>query len=434
MTPPRFTPERSTGVSDGPSASPVGGPGLVRPSLVGRLPGWSARTIGFGLAVGLVLLAGSPPALAHGPVPPEPPTLPNLLLGWSFDPWIWIPLLGAGLAWRWAVRRVNAAHPSNPVPASRTWALVGALAAIAVALQSGVERYDTSLFWIHMIQHLLLTMVAAPLIALSGPVTLLLRVASPEDRRRWILPVLHSRFLRTIAHPIVAWLVFAGVAWATHFSPLFDAALEDFRLHQLEHALLFSSGLFFWWPVAGVDPTPWRLSYPARLLYVGLQMPQNTFLSLAIYSASAPLYPHYATLVRPWGPTPLADQQLAGGIMWVAGDLMFLIVAMALLAAWMGSEERGTAKVDARAEVELAAIQARAAALRAARGEAEADPIGRGQGLGAPESTGAEEWPPRAGPPVDSGGHPQPDRGPDPAGPPATWERGSGQGEASRAR
>lgn len=315
-------------------------------------------------AVAVVILLGAPPpTLAHGPVPSEAPTIPNLLLGWSFDPWIWIPLLAAGLLWRSAVRRVDAAHPTNPVPRHRSWAFVGALVAVAVALQSGIETYDTSLFWVHMIQHLLLTMVAAPLVALAGPVTLLLRVAGPEDRRRWILPVLHSRAVRVLAHPVVAWLVFAGVAWGTHFSPLFEAALEDRLVHDLEHGLLFGSGLLFWWPAAGVDPTPWRLSYPARLLYVGLQMPQNTFLSLAIYSASAPLYPHYATLDRPWGPTPLADQQLAGGIMWVAGDLMFLVVALALLAAWMQSEARTTARADARADAERAAIRARELAL-----------------------------------------------------------------------
>ncbi|GIW20714.1 MAG: hypothetical protein KatS3mg065_1010 [Chloroflexota bacterium] len=319
---------------------------------------------GAGLVLGLVSALANPGlVLAHGPVPAEPPTPVNLALDWSFDPWIWIPLLAAGLFWRWAVRRVNAAHPTNPVPAHRTWAFVGGLVAVAVALQSGIERYDTSLFWIHMIQHLLLTMVAAPLLALSGPVTLLLRVASPDDRRRWILPVLHSRAVRIVAHPVVAWLVFAGVAWGTHFSPLYNAALEDRLVHDLEHALLFGSGLLFWWPAAGVDPTPWRLSYPARLLYVGLQMPQNTFLSLAIYSASEPLYPHYATLVRPWGPTPLADQQLGGGIMWVAGDLMFLVVALVLLWAWMEAEGRATARSDARAEVERAAIRARELAL-----------------------------------------------------------------------
>lgn len=354
-------------------------------SPVGALVGRFGRPALLAMPLALAGLVGPPAVLAHGPAPAEPPTALNLLLGWSFDPWIWIPLAGSGLLWRWAVRRVNAAHPANPVPRQRSLAFFGALVAVAVALQSGIERYDTSLFALHMVQHLLLTMVAAPLVALSGPVTLLLRVAGPSERRRVILPVLHSRAVRILGHPVVAWLVFAGVAWGTHFSPLFDAALEDRLVHDLEHALLFASGLLFWWPAAGVDPTPWRLSYPARLLYVGLQMPQNTFLSLAIYSANTPLYPHYATLARDWGPTPLADQQIAGGIMWVAGDLMFLVVALVLLAAWMQTEERSLPRADARAEVERAAIRAREAAIRARElALAERDRGDAGPTVGAP--------------------------------------------------
>src|SRR5439155_27357025 len=138
-------------------------------------------------------------------------------------------------------------------------------------------------------------------------------------RRRWILPVLHSRVVRVLTHPVVAWLVFASVMWGTHFSPLFNESLENPLLHQLEHALYLTAALLFWWPVLGADPAPWRLPYPVRALYAFLQMPQNTFLALAIYSSSNVLYAHYATLQRTWGPAPLEDQQLAGGLMWVIG-------------------------------------------------------------------------------------------------------------------
>ena len=111
------------------------------------------------------------------------------------------------------------------------------MVAIAFALMSGIERYDTTLFSVHMVQHILLMLVAAPLIALAAPVTLILRVSSSETRHRWVLPVLHSRVVRFLAHPLVASLVFAVVLWSAHFTPLFDAALEDPLLHDLEHAL-----------------------------------------------------------------------------------------------------------------------------------------------------------------------------------------------------
>src|SRR5258705_8414739 len=115
-----------------------------------------------------------------------------------------------------AVRRTNAPTPANPVPRRRSVFFLGGLLTIAIALQSGIERYDTTLFSIHMVQHILLTLVAAPLIALGARVTLLLRVAPPAVRRRWILPVLHSRVLRIISFPVVALVALAAVLLGNH--------------------------------------------------------------------------------------------------------------------------------------------------------------------------------------------------------------------------
>ena len=317
---------------------------------------------GFG-AVAAGWLAAVPGAAAHGPVDVGPPDLPGLMFGWTFEPFVAIPLLAAAWLWLLAVRRVNATHPANPVPRLRSVAFFAGLAAIAVALLSGIERWDTILFSVHMVQHILLTLVAPPLLALSAPITLVLRVATPEVRRRRILPVLHSRILRAVSFPVVAGVVFAGVMWATHFSPLFDLALENPLAHDLEHGLYLGAGLLFWWPALGQDPAPWRMSHPIRALYVFLQMPQNTFLAVALLSAGAPLYAHYATLARPWGPTPLADQQLAAGIMWFVGDLLFLAAILGLVAAWIRHEEASTARADRRADAELAEIRTREARL-----------------------------------------------------------------------
>jgi putative copper resistance protein D len=309
------------------------------------------------------LLLAPAAARAHGPAPAEPPTVANLAFGWSFEPAVLLPLVAAAWAWIWAVRRVDAEHPGNPVPRRRSVAFLGGLFAIAVALLSGIERYDTTLFSIHMVQHVLLTLVAAPLIALGAPVTLLLRVASPRVRQRLVLPILHSRVLRVLAFPVVSWLVFAVVMWASHFSPLFDAALEDPAVHFVEHALFLGSGLLFWWPAVGLDPSPWRMSHPARIAYVFLQMPQNTLLAVVIVNAAAPLYAHYATLALPWGPTALADQQIAGSVMWLAGDGLFLAAIAGLLAGWMRHEDRATARSERRDEVERAQIRSREARL-----------------------------------------------------------------------
>lgn len=317
---------------------------------------WSA-------ALAVPWLAAAPVVAAHGTTPPEPPTAASLLLGWTFEP---LPTLGIAVAlivWWRLVRRVDAAHPAHPVPRRRSVAFGLGMAAIAVALQSGIGAYDTALFSVHMVQHVLLTFVAAPLIALSGPITLLLRAATPDVRRRWILPVLHSRVLRVAAFPVVSWLAFAAVMWASHFSPLFDAALEDPLAHDLEHGLFLGTALLFWWPVVAVDPAPWRMPYPARALYVFLQMPQNTFLAVVLLGATSVLYPHYASTGRTFGSTPLADQGTAAGIMWIVGDVVFLVAILAIIAAWMRAEARDADRTDRRADVERAAIRRREQAL-----------------------------------------------------------------------
>ncbi len=303
------------------------------------------------------------PVLAHGPVPTESPTAASLLFGWTWESIPTLAIVGTVAWWLWAVRRVGAAHPRNPVPGRRTVAFLAGMLALAFALVSGIERYDTSLFSIHMVQHVLLMLVAAPLLALAAPVTLVLRVSSAQTRRRWLLPLLHSRVVRFLAHPVVAWVMFAGTMWATHFSPLFNASLEDPVVHDLEHLLFLSGALLFWWPAVALDPAPWRMSHPARVGYLFTQMTQNTFLAVVILNATTVLYPHYATLVRPWGISALEDQRLAAGIMWIAGDAIFLTAILAVVAGWMRAEARNEAREDRRADEELTQIRIRESRL-----------------------------------------------------------------------
>jgi cytochrome c oxidase assembly factor CtaG len=308
-------------------------------------------------------------ALAHGAVPHDPPSVANILFGWRFDPLIVGGLVLAAVAWLVLVRRVARLHPEHPVPPARTAAFLAGLAAIAAALLSGIERYDTTLFSIHMVQHLLLMLVAAPLLVLAAPVTQLLRAASPGARQRWLLPVLHSTVIEAIGHPVVAWLTFTLVTWLTHFSPLFDLALEDRGIHELEHAAYLGAAILFWWPAISTDPARHRLPYPVRVLYVLLQLPVNSFLGMAILFASDPLYAHYATLGSPYGIAPLADQQLAGGVMWLAGDVVFIGAILAIVATWMRQEEANAPAEERRADVQREALRERADQLARSRAE-----------------------------------------------------------------
>ena len=322
----------------------------------------------------LAWLAVAAPALAHGPFDPTPPTLWILATNWSFDPTVAIPLALVAVGWLWLVDRIDRQHPANPVPPLRTVSFLLGLFAVAVALQSGIERYDTALFSIHMVQHLLLTLVAPPLLLLGAPITQLLRGASPRIRRA-LLRVLHSSPVAFISHPVTAWIAFTVVMWGSHFSALFDVALENPSVHQVEHVLYISTALLFWLPVIGVDPAPRRLGFPARILYLLTQMPPSSFLAMSILFASAPLYHHYATEGSPYGIDPLSDQQAAAGIMWIASDVVFIGAILLVVGAWMRHEERRTAETEARTDLERAALAARADRLAAARA------AGRGPGL-----------------------------------------------------
>lgn len=340
----------------------------LRPPRVASAAAGRTVLVGFGF---VAWLAAAPAAAAHEAVPPAP-TPGSILFDWSFEPLVQVPLILTALAYLYAATKVSAAHPRNPWPRSRLAAFLAGLAAIEIALESGIAAYDTTLFSIHMVQHVLLMMVAAPLLLLGSPITLLMRLASHRQRVRWILPVLHSRFIRVLSFPVVSWLIFAAVMWGSHFSQLFELSLEDPLVHDLEHLLFLASALLFWWPAIGLDPAPWRLPHPLRVLYVFLQMPQNTFLALAIFSSSVPLYSHYATLVRSWGPTVLDDQQIAGAVMWIAGDMTFLVMVLALVYGWMRDEERQGDRLDARADAQRSEIrrrEARLAQTRAAGGQ-----------------------------------------------------------------
>ncbi|MGZ6299365.1 MAG: cytochrome c oxidase assembly protein, partial [Candidatus Limnocylindria bacterium] len=205
----------------------------------------------------------------------QQPSPAIVLSTWSPDPLLWIGIVVATVAYLAAVRVVNRHHPANMVPKWRIAAWLSGVAVVAVALVSAVHAYAGILFAVHMVQHLLLAMVAPPLLALGAPVTLALRVASPTVRRTALLPLLHSRVVRAISWPPFGWALFAIVMWATHFSPIFNAALENQAIHSGEHLLYLLAGVLFWWPVICADPSRWRLSPVGRMVYLASQMPFN---------------------------------------------------------------------------------------------------------------------------------------------------------------
>ena len=226
-----------------------------------------------------------------------------------------------------------------------------------IALTSPIEAYEGQLFSVHMLQHMLIELVAAPLLLLGAPATLALRAASPSVRRR-LLAILHSRAVAVLSFPLLAWVLFAAVNWGWHFSSLYDQALENPWLHNMQHATFLGAALLFWWPVVGADPARWRLPHPARLFYLFLAMPQNSFLGIALMSAPPSLYPTTTSRTSATGGRRRAvDQSVGGMLMWVGGDVVFLLAMGLVVAAWVRAEDRRTAREDAREDARVSALR-----------------------------------------------------------------------------
>jgi putative copper resistance protein D len=270
---------------------------------------------------------------------------------WHADPIVLLGLAIAAGAFLLGVRRASGA-----VSPARVRYFAAALAVLLVALVSPVAVWAEERFAPHMVQHLMLTYVAAPLLAFSAPVTLALQAASPAVRQRWLLPVLRSGPVKVLSHPVPAFCAFAGVMYATHFSGLYDASLRSPVVHGFEHLLYLAAAVLFWWPVVRRDPVPGTFPWPARVLYLLLSMPLQSMLGLAVYSSEQPLYARYAELAP--RAEVLDDQHLAGVIMWVGGDVLMLAAIGLAIGAWMRADARETVRLDARLDAARKKLEA----------------------------------------------------------------------------
>lgn len=217
----------------------------------------------------------------------------------------------------------------------RALAFASGLAALLAVLTPPFDDLaDRSFAW-HMGQHLVLALVVPPLILLADPVRAVLR-RSPRRIGRALARLLQSGPVRLVSHPLPAWLFFVGTLWGTHFSPLYDLALDSEPVHALEHGLYLTSALLFWGVALGTIPWGAPLPYPVRAFFVFLAMPFSAFLGLAIFSANHVLYAHYRAL----GEAALADQRDGGELMWLGGGLLMFVAFMGLIAAWARAEMR----------------------------------------------------------------------------------------------
>jgi cytochrome c oxidase assembly factor CtaG len=267
-------------------------------------------------------------------------------------------IVGALALYLWGVRRNNTLHPRHLWPAGKTVALVAALVTTALSIFTFVGVYDSELFWDHMVQHLLLIMVAAPLFAIASPLELAWR-STTGTAHLVVTEALRSPVAKFLGHPAVAFVLYAVVIPISHLTVWYNDTLTHESVHNGEHLVFLLVGYMFWRQIFGNDPNAYRLHPALQFFYLFLAIPIDTFTGVSLAGASRELFPAYLATHRNWGPSYVVDLHAGGSIMWVVGDTLMLWPMVPVALRWMHLEERKAVRVDRELDAQ-AAEEARA--------------------------------------------------------------------------
>jgi putative copper resistance protein D len=254
-------------------------------------------------------------------------------------------LLAAGAFYLACVRRVHATR-SRRWPARRSAAFAAGIAVALAGVASPLAAQAEIRLADHMVQHLLLMLVAAPLLVAGAPLSLALQALRGRPRER-LAAAVRSRPVRVLAHPLVAFSVFAAATVATHLTGFYDLAVRDGGVHLLEHAIYLASALLFWLPVVGTNPVPQLRTWITRTIYLILAMPPMSAVAVVLLYAETPRYPSYVEAARAHGFSALLDQQDGAAIMWVAGSMAMVAASVAIGWQALVREERRQRAIDA---------------------------------------------------------------------------------------
>jgi cytochrome c oxidase assembly factor CtaG len=252
------------------------------------------------------------------------------------------------------VRRANALRPRHPWSSLKTAAFIGGLVSTAISIFSFIGVYQQELFWDHMVQHLILIMVAAPLFAISSPVRLIWRATTGTAHERFTA-LLRSRTARILGHPGVAFVAYAVLIPITHLTVWYNYTLEHPAVDNVEHLIFLGLGYLFWRQIFGDDPNCYRLHPALKFAYLFLAIPIDTFTGLSLDQQTHELFPAYLTFHRTWGPSLVDDLHIGGVLMWVAGDTLMLWPMIPVALGWLHLEERKAVRIDRQLDAAEAA-------------------------------------------------------------------------------
>ncbi|MBX7551025.1 cytochrome c oxidase assembly protein [Streptomyces sp. NPDC004232] len=306
----------------------------------------------------------------HGMMMDLPPFTLGRGLQWSADPFFLVAcLLGLGL-YGWGVVRLR--RRGDQWSAGRTAAYVVGVLTVALVMCTKLNDYGMVMFSVHMVQHMIISMLSPILILLGAPVTLALRALPVAGKgrkgpRELLLMLLHSRYMRIVTHPAFTIPMFIASLYVLYFTPLFDTLMGSKAGHIGMMVHFFAVGMVFFWPIMGVDPGPHRPGYVMRMLELFAGMPFHAFFGIALMMASQPMVSTFEHPAASLGVDALSDQNAAGGIAWAFSEIPSVLVLIALLFQWYRSEQRQAKRMDRLADrdgdKELAAYNAYLASL-----------------------------------------------------------------------
>jgi putative membrane protein len=280
----------------------------------------------------LLGVAGTAHAHVGGHVSPD-----RWWAGWNVDPAILVSLGLVAVLYARGLRRLWRAGAGRAVSRWRAAAFAAGMLALVAALVSPVDALSDELSWVHMVQHMLLMNVAAPLMVLGAPALVLLS-GVPGRYRSAIGRAWRRIDAAGLWNPAVVFVLFAVVLWVWHWPALYLAALRDPVVHDLEHLTFFVAAVLFWRLV--LDPVSRRRLNPiGGVVYLFATSLHTMALGVFMTLAARPWYTDYRGRTAAWGLTVLEDQQLAGAVMWMPGGLVYAVAAAARLAALLEAEE-----------------------------------------------------------------------------------------------
>ena len=308
--------------------------------------------------------------LTGAPLPPEL-TVARWFTSWDVD-LLWAFAAGFGVFFYLAgVRRLHRRGDAWPVHRTILW--IAGLALLFWVTSGAVNAYQDYLFSMHMVGHMLLSMAVPVLLVAGAPVTLAARaIRKREDGtrggREWILWAVHSPVARVVTHPFVAAGLFIGSLWVFYFTDLFRWTLYDHLGHEWMVAHFLITGYLFALSLIGVDPVPYRLPYPGRLLLLIGIMAMHAFFGIALMMQTGLMVSEwFGAMGRTWGATPLEDQYVGGGVAWSIGEIPTLVLAITVAIQWSRTDARQQRRrdrhVDRSGDAELDAYNARLAEL-----------------------------------------------------------------------